>query len=98
MLCLHIQVDVNAPGTRHLHLESFAQVVFILPFEDVFIESLFSVMNYNKDKTRSRLKDESVANIIHTKDLEPVVGDPAKPFSQEAVLNTKRALMHKLAF
>ena len=55
--------------------------------------------NYNKDKTRSSLKDETVANIIHTKDLEPVVGNPAQPFSQEAVLNTKRALHveHKLA-
>ena len=65
----------------------------------MLIESLFSVMNYNKDKTRSSLKDESVANIIHTKDLEPVVSNPAQPFSQEAVLNTKRALHveHKLA-
>ena len=83
---------------RRLNLESFAQVVFILPVETVLIESLFSVMNYNKDKTRSSLKDETVANIIHTKDLEPVVGNPAQPFSQEAVLNTERALEHKLAF
>ena len=83
---------------RRLNLESFAQVALILPVETVLIESLFSVMNYNKDKTRSSLKDESVANIIHTKDLEPVVGNPAQPFSQEAVLNTKRALEHKLAF
>ena len=40
----------------------------------------------------------SVANIIHTKDLEPVLADAKQAFSPETVLNMKRALEHKLAF
>lgn len=85
-------------GTRRRQPESFAAIVFILPWETVLIESLFSVMNYNKDKTRSSLADTSVANIIHTKDLEPVLADAKQAFSPEIVLNMKRALEHKLAF
>ena len=55
-------------------------------------------MNYNKSKTRSSLADASVANIIHTKDLELIVADTTKAFSPEVVLNTKRALEHKLSW
>ena len=62
------QVVAGPIGTRRRHAESFAAIVFILPWETVLIESLFSVMNYNKDKTRSSLADTSVANIINTKD------------------------------
>ena len=35
---------------RCIHLDSYARVVFQLPFETVLIKSLFSIMNYNKDK------------------------------------------------
>ena len=35
---------------RRYYLESYAKVTFQLPFETVLIESLFSVMNYDKDK------------------------------------------------
>ena len=34
---------------RYIHLDSYARVVFQLPFETVLIESLFSIMNYNKE-------------------------------------------------
>ena len=85
-------------GTRRCQLESFAAIVFIIPGETVLIESLLSVMNYNKDKTRSSLADTSVANIIHTKYLEPVLADAKQAFSPEIVLNMKPALEQKLAF
>lgn len=88
---------VTAPN-RRLHLRAFAAVVFILPWETVLIESLFSAMNYNKSKTRSSLHDDTVADIIHTMDLELVVADPTKAFTAETVLNTKRALEHKLGW
>ena len=85
-------------GTRRRQPESFAAIVVILPWETVLIESLFRVMNYNKDKTRSSLADTSVANIIHTEDLEPVLADAKPAFYTDIVLNMKRALEHKLAF
>ena len=90
--------QVDSECTRYHHLEQYAAVVFILPYETVLIESLFSIMNYNKSKSRLRLLDTSVANIIHIKDLEPIIADPSQAFSPEAVLNTKRALEHKLAW
>ena len=85
-------------GTLRCQLESFAAIVFIIPGETVLIESLLSVMNYNKDKTRSSLADTSVANIIHTEDLEPVLADAKPAFYTDIVLNMKRALEHKLEF
>ena len=90
--------QVDCECTRCHHLEQYAGVVFILPFETVLIGSLFSIMNYNKSKSQSRLLDTSVANILHAKDLEPIIADPSQAFSPEAVLNTKRALEHKLAW
>ena len=43
----------NLPVGQHRYsLESYAKVIFQLPFETVLIESLFSIMNYNKDKKR----------------------------------------------
>ena len=90
--------QVVTAAARCMHLERYAAVVFILPWETVLIESLFSTMNYNKSKTRSSLADASVANIIHTKDLELIVADTTKAFSPEVVLNTKRALEHKLSW
>ena len=36
---------------RKLNLEACAQVIFQLPIDTALIESLFSIMNYNKDKT-----------------------------------------------
>ena len=90
--------QVVTAAARRMHLERYAAVVFILPWETVLIESLFSTMNYNKSKTRSSLADASVANIIHTKDLELIVADTTKAFSPEVVLNTKRALEHKLSW
>ena len=35
---------------RRVHLNAYARVIFQLPIETVLIESLFSIMNYNKDK------------------------------------------------
>ena len=52
---------------RKLNLEAYAQVIFQLPIEKVLIESLFTIMNYNKDKNRSRLNDANVASITDIK-------------------------------
>ena len=87
----------SEPG-RPLALEAFAQVVFTLPVETVFIESLFSIMNYNKDKKRASLADESVASIMHTRDAEQAIADPAGMFPREIRLDLDRALRHELPF
>ena len=54
-----------------IHLNSYARVIFHLPYETVQIESLFSfiIMNYNKDKKRARLDDNSIESVIHTRDI-----------------------------
>ena len=50
---LKTQVVTVPTGSRRRHAESYAAVVFILPFETVMIENLFRVMICNKNKTRS---------------------------------------------
>ena len=82
---------------RKLNLEAYAQVIFQLTIETVLIESLFSIMNYDKDKKRSRLNDETVANIIHTRDIKNSIYNVYECFSQDDVaLDTDRVSLHKL--
>ena len=82
---------------RKLGLEAYAQVIFQLPIETVLIESLFSIMNYNKDKKRSRLNDATVASIIHTRDIKNSIDNVYECFSQDDVaLDTDRVSLHKL--
>ena len=82
---------------RKLSLEAYAQVIFQLTIETVLIESLFSIMNYNKDKKRSRLNDATVASIIHTRDIKNSIDNVYECFSQDDVaLDTDRVSLHKL--
>ena len=68
-------------------------MVVQLPFETVLIESLFSIMNYIKDKKSARLCDKSVASVINTRDVD----DMATPFTAtDLAINIKRALEHRL--
>jgi hypothetical protein len=79
-------------------VEAFAQVVFALPFETVLIESLFSIMGYNQDKTRSRLTDSKTADIIHAKDAQGAVATPTEEFAQSINLDSDRSLNHRISF
>lgn len=82
---------------RRVHLDAYARVIFQLPIETVLIESLFSIMNYNKDKKRSRLHDDSVASVLHTRDIPKVTKDVAAPFSEsDLTIDLKSAFDHKL--
>ena len=83
---------------RYLKVEAYARIVFILPFETVLVESLFSIMNYNKDKTRSTLADSKVEAIIHTKAAVPALGDPTAVFAPELILDTNKSLDHSLSW
>ena len=80
-----------------VHLDRYACVVFQLPFETVLIESLFSIMNYNKDKKRQCLNDKSVASVIHTRDIPKVTTNIAASFdSSDLTIDLKCALDHRL--
>jgi hypothetical protein len=82
---------------RRVHLDGYARVIFQLPFETVLIESLFSIMNYNKDKKRARLSDKSVESVIHARDIAKVTDNVAEPFAPTDVnINLERALDHRL--
>ena len=92
-----MNVNTLPDSQRKLSLEAYAQVIFQLPIETVLIESLFSIMNYNKDKKRSRLNDETVANIIHTRDIKNSIDNVYDSFSQDDIsLDTDRASLHRL--
>ena len=67
-----------------------------LCFETVLIESLFSAMNYNKDKKRESVCDKSVAT-MHTIDVAKVISIMATPSAAtDLVINIKRLLEHRL--
>ena len=52
-------------------------------------------VDYNKDKKRSRLNGETVANIIHTRDIKNSIDNVYDSFSQDDIsLDTDRASMH----
>ena len=56
----HDKVKANIAGTRYPLVEEFAQIVFVLPVDTVLVESLFSIMKYNKNATRSSTGDAKV--------------------------------------
>ena len=82
---------------RCMHMESLARVVFSIPVCTAVVESLFSTMSRLKSKQRASLKDTTVANIIHCKDLVAVVDTPRQPFAAgDAQLDLDKALSHSL--
>ena len=82
---------------RKLILEAYAQVIFQLPIGIVLIESLFSIMNYNKDKNRSRLNDATVASIIYTRYIKNSIDNLYECLLQDDVaIDTDRASLHEL--
>ena len=58
-----------------------------MPFETVLIESMFSVMNYNKDRKRVRLSDEAVEGVIHSQAITPVLNNIDNGLSSEMSLD-----------
>ena len=59
---------------------------------------MLSIMNYNKDKTRSTLADSKVVAIIHTKAAVPALGEPTAVFAPELILDTNKSLDHSLSW
>ena len=67
--------DGDNGATRCLH--EYATAVFSIPIVSAFVESLFSKMNYNQNKSRNRLLDETTTAILHVHDT--VVPNPLLP-------------------
>ena len=84
-------------NSRRKHLECYAQVFFQIPFETVLIESLFSIMNYNKDKKRANLNDKTVASVVHVRDIPSVLEGSFSDFESEDLrLDITRATKNEL--
>ena len=84
---------------RKKYLESYANVIFQLPFETVLIESLFSIMNYNNDKKRASLDDATVAGVLHTRDIPPTLDHSLNAFNEESLkLNIEKGHNHQLSW
>jgi hypothetical protein len=69
--------------------------MFSAPVTTVKVESLFSVMNYNKSGSRCRLLDSTVAAIAQVQSLERQltgVGEGAEAM----LIDTAKALDHEL--
>ena len=79
------------------HLESFARCVFVMAFETVLAESLFSYLNLNKSGHRSRLTDEKVGAILHILSGTDAVDDSLS-FFKDISFDSSSALKHDLPF
>ena len=97
-LLLYYKRKQGLLSSTKIELDEYASVVFSLAVESVFVESHFSMMNYNKTKSRASLKDSSVANVLHTKAIEPVLASPLSPFDITLKLKTNIPLEHRLTF
>ena len=78
-------------------LESFARCVFVMAFETVLAESLFSYLNLNKSGHRSRLTDEKVGAILHILRGTDAVDDSLS-FFKDITFDSSTALKHDLPF
>ena len=90
----------------HEGVEKFAVVVFVMPLTQALVESLFSIMGYNKSAQRASLSDESTAAVVHLHDAVDVLADTGKgddgsarvvgPFSEAPRLDLASARDHIL--
>jgi len=65
-------------------LDLLRTAIFSIGLVSAFVESLFSKMAYNQNKTRSRLSDEVTSAILHVHDSAR--SNPLKPLTGEITL------------
>jgi hypothetical protein len=65
----------NGTFNKFPHVCEFAALVFSLPFSNALVESLFSVMGFNKSGSRSSLKLNRLKGIAHLHDAADVLTD-----------------------
>ena len=55
-------------------------------------------MDYNKDKQRSELKDCTMVDIFHTRDLPQIVDKKLERFGKNMQLDIENTFNHKLTW
>ena len=73
-------------ATDTAELDKLRCAVFSIALVSAFVESLFSKMDYNQSKIRSRLADDTMTAVLHVHDA--VVADPMKPLETGMTLKT----------
>ena len=92
-------VAANRPSPTEEY-DKLCCAVFSIPLTSSFVESLFSKMEYNQGKARSRLKDETMSAILHCHDA--ALPDPEKRLTGDLQLKVTvpksirdKLVMHK---
>ena len=86
--CKHLARVSRAGDNADRCLNEYAIAVFSIAIVSAFVESLFSKMNYNQNKTRSRLLDKTTTAILHVHDT--VVPNPLLPLDGKISLRCNR--------
>ena len=97
-LLVYYKMKNSTEQGEERNLIAYAAVVFVLPHETVLIEGYFSTMNFNKSAHRSSLKDGTVANVIHTQEVNSVLEKPDVSFERSLSLRIGAPLQHRLDF
>ena len=94
---LRYYYDLEAEGKLdgYPNAKQFVICVFSTPVTTVKVESLFSVMNYNKSGSRCRLNDSTVAAIAQVQLLQPQLTG-IREGAKTMQIDTEKALDHKL--
>ena len=61
----------------------FGKAVFIILIASSVVESLFSKYTFLKSKQRASMKDETVSDILLVQQLNDIINDPSKAFTEE---------------
>ena len=61
---------------------AFAKACFAIMMSSAIVEALFSRYGYARSKSRSAMKDGTVANILRTHEMGDLVSDVRAPFSR----------------
>ena len=79
------------------HLNKYVSVIFQIPCAMVLVKFLFSIKNYKKVGKRENLKSESVASVIHSRDIGKVTNNVAASFTSSGLaIDLQHALYHRL--
>jgi hypothetical protein len=96
LLRLYHKLEEQGKLRDYPNAKQFVQCVFSTPLTTVKVETLFSVMGYNKSGSRCNMRDDTTAAIAQVQHLEPQLEDPGNP-TRTMRINTEKALLHDLA-
>ena len=77
-------------------LDQLCAAVFSISIVSAYVESLFSKMEYNQNKTRNRLKDSTMSAILHVHDAVLPTPEKRLPLSLDLQLHSQPVMQHKM--